>query len=86
MNSLTARHPSVKRISLTSGNANPDLLFDLICPYLEWQVGEIDERTNLLLFKPRVQGTSETGRLVILEGIVAKTWLKHRYPLQNGNK
>ena len=81
MSSLIERYPTVKRVKLpATGRAGSSDPVELMRPYAEWQLGELEHGHALLLYK-RPDGTAADHlheRLVILLGEVAAAWLKSR--------
>lgn len=86
MSNLLERYSTIKQIHSNNGsNSNGADHYDLVQPYLKWQLGEADAQSNILLFKPRTTGQLGTGdRMVILVGDVAKAWFEYRETLKPG--
>jgi hypothetical protein len=82
MSKLQERYPTIKRVQLPSeGMEGTENLDELIRPYLDWHIGEIENGRALLLYKSP-EGTPADylhERLVLLLGEVAAAWLKYRY-------
>jgi hypothetical protein len=82
MGKLTERYPGIRRVQSHAIEPNPPLesLLELVQPYLDWQLVEIDTVTSdILIRKPAQQ--EEAGKLddlLVLVGPVAAAWLRYR--------
>jgi hypothetical protein len=83
MGKLTERYPGIRRVQSTTTDANPPLesLVELIQPYLDWQLVEIDTVTSDILIQRPAQQRGQSGPLddlLVLVGPVAAAWLRFR--------
>jgi hypothetical protein len=76
---LVDRYPNAPRLSAPSTD-DPEHVYQLVEPYLDWQIAEIDvQSTDILLWQPAKAGdTSQSRRVIILGGLAVRVWLKHR--------
>jgi hypothetical protein len=79
MNRLADRHPHVRRVSAVESD-DPESVFHLVEPYLDWQLAEIDiQSTDILIVEPLREGVDPTFRqMLILGGQAVSVWLRHR--------
>jgi hypothetical protein len=82
MGKLTERYPGIRRVLPPSTESNPPLesLMELVQPYLNWQLVEIDTVTSDILIRIPAQQevAGKLDDLLVLVGVVAAAWLRYR--------
>ena len=84
MGKLTERYPGIKRLQVADAKPNAESLSNMVEPYLEWQLVEIDTATSdILIQRPTKQGeAAKLDDLLVLVGPVAAAWLRRRQSLK----
>jgi hypothetical protein len=81
MSRLVDRFPQAHRVAAPKKpTADTSRIYELIEPYLDWILTEIDlESVDILIVEPRKEGVDPNLRkLVILSGQAVNIWLRHQ--------
>jgi len=76
---LVDRYPNAPRL-FAPYTDDPERVYQLVEPYLDWQMAEIDvESTDILLWQPAKSGDAlQSRQVIILGGLAVRVWLQHR--------